>query len=343
MYFDWRLYRLARGGRPRILFAAAPGPIAVGAGVMRLATASVAIYRIFALAPILLSFAACESAPPTATRDVGTTVSATVAATTTEPADVQATIDAAVAATITAQPPTPTPTLKPVPTQTAIFTPTSTPTPTESPTPVTTAMPPASPTPLPTLIPTPTATSMPRPTSTPDVFDVAGYYQGTVIHIMSASELDTYSRYLAQAVERILPGDPRVVNTIDPDQIVALSAALHERQRDSHRILNIDQGLIRQDLRDPLKMFFVLPVGTLGPVVQTWQHLFERIAADAEFNERAGRVFNPVPVPVVLLPDPRYFSLEAQAAFATPTPTPVPTPTQPWTAVIPCESDCPQR
>ena len=37
MYFDWRLFGLTRGVRLRILFAAALGLIAVGAGVSRLA------------------------------------------------------------------------------------------------------------------------------------------------------------------------------------------------------------------------------------------------------------------------------------------------------------------
>ena len=46
MYFDWRLFGLTRGVRLRILFAAALGLIAVGAGVSRLAVSGVVIYRV---------------------------------------------------------------------------------------------------------------------------------------------------------------------------------------------------------------------------------------------------------------------------------------------------------
>ncbi|MDE2715703.1 MAG: thiol reductant ABC exporter subunit CydC [Chloroflexota bacterium] len=46
MYFDWRLFELTRGVRLRILFAAALGLIAVGAGVARLAVSGVVIYRV---------------------------------------------------------------------------------------------------------------------------------------------------------------------------------------------------------------------------------------------------------------------------------------------------------
>ena len=46
MYFDWRLFELTRGVRLRILFAAALGLIAVGAGVGRLAVSGVVIYRV---------------------------------------------------------------------------------------------------------------------------------------------------------------------------------------------------------------------------------------------------------------------------------------------------------
>ena len=46
MYFDWRLFQLTRGVRLRILFAAALGLIAVGAGVARLAVSGVVIYRV---------------------------------------------------------------------------------------------------------------------------------------------------------------------------------------------------------------------------------------------------------------------------------------------------------
>ena len=46
MYFDWRLFGLTRGVRPRILLAAALGLIAVGAGVSRLAISGVVIYRV---------------------------------------------------------------------------------------------------------------------------------------------------------------------------------------------------------------------------------------------------------------------------------------------------------
>ena len=46
MYFDWRLFGLTRGVRPRILLAAALGLIAVGAGVARLAISGVVIYRV---------------------------------------------------------------------------------------------------------------------------------------------------------------------------------------------------------------------------------------------------------------------------------------------------------
>ena len=48
MYFDWRLFGLTRGVRLRILFAAALGLIAVGAGVSRLAVSGVVIYRVLA-------------------------------------------------------------------------------------------------------------------------------------------------------------------------------------------------------------------------------------------------------------------------------------------------------
>ena len=48
MYFDWRLFELTRGLRLRILFAAALGLIAVGAGVSRLAVSGVIIYRVLA-------------------------------------------------------------------------------------------------------------------------------------------------------------------------------------------------------------------------------------------------------------------------------------------------------
>ena len=48
MYFDWRLFRLTRGVRLRIVFAAALGLIAVGAGVARLAVSGVVIYRVLA-------------------------------------------------------------------------------------------------------------------------------------------------------------------------------------------------------------------------------------------------------------------------------------------------------
>lgn len=48
MYFDWRLFELTRGVRLRILFAAALGLIAVGAGVSRLAVSGVIIYRVLA-------------------------------------------------------------------------------------------------------------------------------------------------------------------------------------------------------------------------------------------------------------------------------------------------------
>ena len=46
MYFDLRLFGLTRGLRLRILFAAALGLIAVGAGVARLAVSGVVIYRV---------------------------------------------------------------------------------------------------------------------------------------------------------------------------------------------------------------------------------------------------------------------------------------------------------
>ncbi len=46
MYFDRRLFALTRGVRLRILFAAALGLIAVGAGVARLAVSGVVIYRV---------------------------------------------------------------------------------------------------------------------------------------------------------------------------------------------------------------------------------------------------------------------------------------------------------
>ena len=46
MYFDRRLFGLTRGVRHRILFAAALGLIAVGAGVARLAISGVVIYRV---------------------------------------------------------------------------------------------------------------------------------------------------------------------------------------------------------------------------------------------------------------------------------------------------------
>ena len=46
MYFDLRLFELTRGVRLRILFAAALGLIAVGAGVARLAVSGVVIYRV---------------------------------------------------------------------------------------------------------------------------------------------------------------------------------------------------------------------------------------------------------------------------------------------------------
>ncbi len=46
MYFDWRLFGLTRGVRLRILFAAALGLIAVGAGVAPLAVSGVVIYRV---------------------------------------------------------------------------------------------------------------------------------------------------------------------------------------------------------------------------------------------------------------------------------------------------------
>ncbi len=46
MYFDWRLFGMTRGVRLRILFAAALGLIAVGAGVSRLAVSGVVIYRV---------------------------------------------------------------------------------------------------------------------------------------------------------------------------------------------------------------------------------------------------------------------------------------------------------
>ena len=46
MYFDWRLFGLTRGVRLRIVFAAALGLIAVGAGVARLAVSGVVIYRV---------------------------------------------------------------------------------------------------------------------------------------------------------------------------------------------------------------------------------------------------------------------------------------------------------
>ena len=65
MYFDWRLFELTRGVRLRILFAAALGLIAVGAGVARLAVSGVVIYRVItgqagfsALALPLLAIAA---------------------------------------------------------------------------------------------------------------------------------------------------------------------------------------------------------------------------------------------------------------------------------------------
>ena len=48
MYFDWRLFGLTRGVRLRIVFAAALGLIAVGAGVSRLAVSGVVIYRVLA-------------------------------------------------------------------------------------------------------------------------------------------------------------------------------------------------------------------------------------------------------------------------------------------------------
>ena len=48
MYFDWRLFGLTRGVRLRIVFAAALGLIAVGAGVARLAVSGVVIYRVLA-------------------------------------------------------------------------------------------------------------------------------------------------------------------------------------------------------------------------------------------------------------------------------------------------------
>ena len=48
MYFDWRLFGLTRGVRLRIVFAAALGLIAVGAGVARLAISGVVIYRVLA-------------------------------------------------------------------------------------------------------------------------------------------------------------------------------------------------------------------------------------------------------------------------------------------------------
>ena len=48
MYFDLRLFGLTRGVRLRILFAAALGLIAVGAGVTRLAISGVVIYRVLA-------------------------------------------------------------------------------------------------------------------------------------------------------------------------------------------------------------------------------------------------------------------------------------------------------
>ena len=48
MYFDWRLFGLTRGVRLRILYAAALGLIAVGAGVARLAVSGVVIYRVLA-------------------------------------------------------------------------------------------------------------------------------------------------------------------------------------------------------------------------------------------------------------------------------------------------------
>ena len=46
MYFDRRLFGLTRGVRLRILYAAALGLIAVGAGVARLAVSGVVIYRV---------------------------------------------------------------------------------------------------------------------------------------------------------------------------------------------------------------------------------------------------------------------------------------------------------
>ena len=46
MYFDWRLFGLTRGVRLRILFAAALGLVAVGAGVARLAVSGIVIYRV---------------------------------------------------------------------------------------------------------------------------------------------------------------------------------------------------------------------------------------------------------------------------------------------------------
>ena len=48
MYFDWRLFGLTRGVRLRIVFAAALGLVAVGAGVARLAIAGVVIFRVLA-------------------------------------------------------------------------------------------------------------------------------------------------------------------------------------------------------------------------------------------------------------------------------------------------------
>ena len=46
MYFDRRLFGLTRGVRLRILYAAALGLIAVGAGVARLAVSGVVIHRV---------------------------------------------------------------------------------------------------------------------------------------------------------------------------------------------------------------------------------------------------------------------------------------------------------
>ena len=107
---------------------------------------------------VALTFAACESAAPTATLDIEATVSAAVAAT--AEADTQPTLEAPAAATII---PTPTPSVTPTPT----------------------AMPTPTPTSTPTLVPmaiptsTPTATSIPIPTPIPASFPWTSFGPGT--------------------------------------------------------------------------------------------------------------------------------------------------------------------